>query len=72
MSNTTLIEYFYKFEKEKAEEPFLYQPFGNDWGVDDTGTVGTAGLFLGQWRRSRFLREVVVLQLAKLDLAPLY
>jgi len=29
MNEKTLIEYFYRFEKEKANRPFLHQPFGN-------------------------------------------
>ncbi|MFT6808721.1 MAG: long-chain acyl-CoA synthetase [Saprospiraceae bacterium] len=40
METNTLIEFFYKLELEKADQPYLHQPFGDTW---ETYTYREAG-----------------------------
>ena len=40
MEKISIIEYFYRLEKEKADQPFLHQPFGESWETYSYGEVG--------------------------------
>ena len=57
MSNKTLIEYFYRFEKEKANRPFLHQPFGDKWETYSWAEVGDKARRLATWLKKQSPKE---------------
>ncbi len=57
MSNHLLIEYFYRFEKEKADRPFLHQPFGDTWETYTWAEVGEKARRLATWLKKQCPKE---------------
>jgi len=57
MNEKTLIEYFYRFEKEKANRPFLHQPFGDSWETYTWAEAGDKARRLATWLRKQCPKE---------------
>jgi long-chain acyl-CoA synthetase len=57
MSNKTLVEYFYQFEKEKASKPFLHQPFGETWETYTWAEAGDKARRLATWLKKQCPKE---------------
>jgi long-subunit acyl-CoA synthetase (AMP-forming) len=57
MNEKTLIEYFYRFEKEKANRPFLHQPFGDNWETYTWAEAGDKARRLATWLRKQCPKE---------------
>lgn len=53
----TLVEYFYRFEKEKANRPFLHQPFGDSWETYTWAEAGDKARRLATWLRKQCPKE---------------
>ncbi len=57
MYDITLVEYFYRFEKEKANRPFLHQPFGDSWETYTWAEAGDKARRLATWLRKQCPKE---------------
>ena len=57
MNKKPLIEYFYRFEKEKANRPFLHQPFGGSWETYTWAEAGDKARRLATWLRKHCPKE---------------
>jgi len=53
----TLIEYFYEYEKTKADRPFLYQPFGEIWETYTWAEVGEKARKVATWLKQQCPKE---------------
>lgn len=53
----TLIEYFYEYEKEHSESPFLNQPFGDNWETYTWAEAGEKARRLATWLRKQTTNE---------------
>ncbi len=57
MNEKTLIEYFYRFEKEKANRPFLHQLFGDSWETYTWAEAGDKARRLATWLKKQCPKE---------------
>ncbi|MEO1434419.1 MAG: AMP-binding protein [Bacteroidota bacterium] len=57
MQHLFLIEYFYRFEKEKANQPFLHQPFGDTWETYTWAEAGDKARRLATWLKKQCPKE---------------
>ncbi|MEO1652159.1 MAG: AMP-binding protein [Bacteroidota bacterium] len=57
MSQKFLVEYFYQHEKEKANQPFLHQPFGDTWETYTWAEVGEKARRLATWLKKQCPKE---------------
>lgn len=57
MRDTTLVEYFYRFEKEKANRPFIHQPFGDTWETYTWSEAGDKARRLATWLKKQCPKE---------------
>jgi len=57
MRDTTLVEYFYRFEKEKADRPFIHQPFGDTWETYTWSEAGDKARRLATWLKKQCSKE---------------
>jgi len=57
MSSKLLLEYFYQYEKEKADQPFLHQPFGDNWETYTWAEVGNKARRLATWLKKQCPKE---------------
>ena len=57
MSDKFLIEYFYKYETERANRPYLHQPFGHTWETYTWGEVGQKARRLATWLKKQCPKE---------------
>jgi len=53
MSGKLFIEYFYRYEEEKANRPFLHQPFGDTWETYTWAEVGEKARRLATWLKKQ-------------------
>lgn len=53
----TLIEYFYKYEKNRANQPFLHQPIGDTWETYTWSEVGEKARRLATWLKKQCPKE---------------
>ncbi len=57
MAQKFLVEYFYRYEKEKANRPFLHQPFGDTWETYTWAEVGDKARRLATWLKKQCPKE---------------
>ena len=53
----SLIEYFYGYEKERANRPFLHQPFGDTWETYTWAEVGDKARRLATWLKKQTSKD---------------
>ncbi len=57
MRKISLVEYFYRYEKEKANSPFLHQPFGDTWETYTWAEAGEKARRLATWLKQQCPKE---------------
>ena len=58
MHDQFLIEYFYKYEKERANRPYLHQPFSDTWETYTWAEVGQKARRLATWLKKQCSNDV--------------